>query len=567
MNVRHHGLAWVLTTFFFSSGLVAQLHGGKPPESAFFETLDVTLINVEVFVTDKKGNPISGLHREDFELYQDGRPVAITNFYAVESGRPSPPKQAPEPVLESASPEKAAAAPFAPLPQIPEDQRLYLVVYIDNFNIQPLNRNRIFGQLRQFLNSKLGPEDRVMLVSYDRSVHIRHRFTKDEVAIAQALSELEKLSGHATQADRERRRMRKAIRDAESPGGISERVRQHAASVSNDLRFTLDALRDMISSLAGLPGRKAFLYVSDGLPMTPAQDLFFAVQRKFGDMSVLAYARDYDASRRFQQLSALANTNRVTFYTIDATGLQFYASGQAETGRTSRVDALDSFVDSVATENLQAPIRYIAERTGGTAIFNTNDIGPGLDRVATDFHSYYSLGFPATGDQRYHKIEVKVKQKGYVVRHREGYRAKPAAARMVDGTISSLRYGYQRNPLDITLQLGRATPHEKGTFEVPISVQIPLASVLLVPRETMREARVTVFFTAMDAKGEVSDVRQAVVPINIPNEDIESALEQYYSYKASLLMRAGKHVVAVGVRDELGANSSFVTKSIQVGSG
>ena len=102
---------------------------------------------------------------------------------------------------------------------------------------------------------------------------------------------------------------------------------------------------------------------------------------------------------------------------------------------------------------------------------------------------------------------------------------------------------------------------------VAIDIQIPLGKVVLVRRETMHEGRVKVFFSAMDAAGDIADVQQAVVPIRIPNEDVETALNQYYSYKATLLMRSGAHLVAVGVRDELGATSSFVTQSIRVGSG
>ena len=135
--VRHHRLTWVLTTLLFSSGLMAQEQGSEPPDSTFFETLDVMLINVEVFVTDKKGNPITDLEREDFELYVDRRPIAITNFYAVDAGEPSLPQEAPE----SAMAETVEPAPSVPVPAIPENQRLHLVVYVDNFNIRPLNRN------------------------------------------------------------------------------------------------------------------------------------------------------------------------------------------------------------------------------------------------------------------------------------------------------------------------------------------------------------------------------------------------------------------------------------------
>ena len=50
-----------------------------------FETVDVNVVNVEVVVTDKKGNPIHGLSQGDFELIEDGRPVEIANFYSVDA--------------------------------------------------------------------------------------------------------------------------------------------------------------------------------------------------------------------------------------------------------------------------------------------------------------------------------------------------------------------------------------------------------------------------------------------------------------------------------------------------
>ena len=53
-------------------------------EDSFFETVDVNVVNVEVFVTDKQGNPVTGLTAADFEIFEDKRPVALTNFYEVD---------------------------------------------------------------------------------------------------------------------------------------------------------------------------------------------------------------------------------------------------------------------------------------------------------------------------------------------------------------------------------------------------------------------------------------------------------------------------------------------------
>ena len=171
----------------------------------FVDTVNVQVVNVDVYVTDKKGNRVTGLTRDDFELYEDRRPVKITNFYAVEGGRPL------EGPTVSALPTGATAAP-QPLPyeprlaeDVPADQRLFLVVYVDNFNIHPANRNRVMQDLGYFLSTEVKPGDEVMLVSYDRSLKVRRPFTADPAVVARSLEELERLTGHASSRDDERR--------------------------------------------------------------------------------------------------------------------------------------------------------------------------------------------------------------------------------------------------------------------------------------------------------------------------------------------------------------------------
>ena len=47
----------------------------------------------------------------------------------------------------------------------------------------------------------------------------------------------------------------------------------------------------LTDALAGLPGRKALLYVSDGLPMVPGEDLFHALQHKYQDSATMSRSR------------------------------------------------------------------------------------------------------------------------------------------------------------------------------------------------------------------------------------------------------------------------------------
>jgi VWFA-related protein len=548
-----------------ASGAVAQ-DDGEGPQGAFVDTLDVNVVNIEVFVTDKKGNPVTGLTRDDFSINEDGRPIQVTNFYAVADGQPVS--------EDGAKPDGDAADetrdPRLRLARIPEEQRLHVVVYVDNFNIEPFHRNRVFGQLRQFVRT-LEPGTRVMLVSYDRSLNIRQRFTEDLGLVTAATFDLEKLSGGREQQNRERMDILKAIDRASSEEedkkvnySVLARIRQHSSSVQTDLRFTLDALRDTIESIAGLPGRKAVVYVSDGLPMVPGRDLFYHAQRKFEDLSAILESRQLDASREFQVLANQANSGGVTLYTIDASGLLALTSGNAENARASSVDGGGAFADEMNRDNLQASIEYLADRTGGTSIVNVNDVANLLGRVSNDFKTYYSLGYaPArAGDGRYHKVEVKVADKDLTVRHRDGYRDKPVAQRMKERTASSLRHGYQSNPLEIGVQVGQIGPHESGNLVVPFLIRIPLGKIVLVPREGAYEGRLQVFFTAMDEDGAVAPVQQDVISIQVPEAELEDARSKFYTYEARLLMRPGRHLFGAGVRDEYGASASFISAGV-----
>lgn len=541
-----------------------------PPEGVFIDTVDVSIVNVEVYVTDKNGTRVAGLTRDDFELRLDRKPVAITNFYAVENGK----ARSGEGIELAAEP--AAEPGIDPLtreaPTVPEEQRLHLVVYIDNFNLHPFSRNRAIRFVRTFLRTRLRRDDQVMLVSYDRSLHVRHPFTSDAEIIASALYELEEVSGHAVHRDSDRRDIMETIYDAldddyqmttAGVNSVRSRVEAYAEAIYNDMSFSIDAVREIVESLAGLPGRKAILYVSDGLPMRPGEDAFYAVHNEFQDSSVLMDVQNYDLSRRFQSLTALANANRVTFYTIDAEGLRTYSYLDV----ANRAAGGGAFIDQTHFANIQAPLQMMAKETGGMAILNTNDFTEPLERVADDFSSYYSLGFSSADTVgRYHRIEVEVKdRKGLTVRHREGYRDKPVTVRMADTTLAALHYGYENNPLAVDLELGREIPQEEGLYLVEVVIRIPLGKLSFIEQQDKVHGRIRLFLAAMDSEGGMAPVQDLPVPIAISRGEFDKAREADFRYEVSLQMRRGRQRVAIGVHDEIGAISAFITRGLSVG--
>ncbi|HSN87621.1 MAG TPA: hypothetical protein VL025_12730, partial [Thermoanaerobaculia bacterium] len=69
-------------------------------QPGFGEVVEVNVVNVDVYVTGKDGKPVAGLGKGDFEVFEDGKRVEITNFEAVDraAGTPaagSPPTPAP----------------------------------------------------------------------------------------------------------------------------------------------------------------------------------------------------------------------------------------------------------------------------------------------------------------------------------------------------------------------------------------------------------------------------------------------------------------------------------------
>ncbi len=530
----------------------------EPPEDLFFESIDVNVVNVDVYVTDKQGNRVTDLTRGDFELFEDGKPVKISNFYSVVGGRPQ--EGAP---IESLPPQ-AAPAPLSPI-GIPDDQRLYVVVYFDNLFLRPFSRNKVIDYSRRFLLNELSEEDQVMLVTFERSLHVRRPFTANKQEILEEMEELRKLSAFAPQQQSERREVIRRLDQSRDSFEAAGHVDFYAKSIYNDMLMTINSLKEMVSSLAGLPGRKALLYLSDGLPLTAGEDLFFLIDEKFQDQNTSHLASfNYRAKRQFNELTARANANRVSFYTIEAAGLTSHSSLSAEYGHrdTSIIEA-----DVMHDANREEPLLLMADATGGLSAVNTNNFNGAFDAISKDFSNYYSLGYApshATAG-RYYKIEVRVKRPGVAVRHRAGYRDKSPENRVNEGTLAALIHGTERNSLGVRLQFAAEKPSTKGNYLLPVEVRIPLGRVTLIPQEGSHRGAVRLSLGVIDDEGRISPLHQASVPILVPAADLDRAKTQDFIYEVELLMRRGIQGVAVGVYDDFAGDSAFIRQTVRVG--
>ena len=581
-----------------SPGLSRALAQQAPPEErpdgeVFFDRVEVNVVNVEVFVTDRDGNPVTGLEPKDFELLEDGEPVEITNFLAIQDGALAP-EAGEEPEASGIAGSGTGGGPPR-LTTVPRDQRLHVVIFLDNMNIDARTRNPVLEQLRGFLRESLGPQDRVMLTSFNGALKIEQGLTSLPELLYPKLEEMATAGTGGFEVEANRRFLFQEIQRADiSDSGSATSVAQaearrlhdaiklHAQEVQTRTRQTLNSMEQLTDSLSGLPGRKALLYVSAGLPMRPGEDLMEAWDNKFGGLgsalglsSSTLDALDFDTSSEFREMISRASANGVVIYTIDAVQNRDLGAVSAEVGgfdlaMMNRADggrALTTELSARAQAGFRDAMQYLADGSGGLSFINTKALGKNLSLLANDFKTYYSLGYSPNrkADGKFRSLRVKVHGERYRIRHRSGFRDKTERQEMGERTMSALLLNVAENPLDISIDRGPDHPSGRGRFQVPLLVKVPIGKIVLLPERERHRGAVSVFIAVSDENGGSSKVEERKLPVDIPDSRINDALGQFIGHELTLEMRKGFHRLAVGVRDDIAGVTSTVRFNVRVG--
>ena len=191
----------------------------------------------------------------------------------------------------------------------------------------------------------------------------------------------------------------------------------------------------------------------------------------------------------------------------------------------------------------------MAEQTGGLAILNANDPTPGLEKIADDFETYYSLGYRLipSGQDRMHHIQVKVKgHSEYRLSYRKTFIEKTLPTRIGDRVVSGLTFDLEDNPLGIELATGVPAPADNERWTLPVEVRIPLDKVALIPEGEDLIGYLMVYYAARDDEGKQSDLQRTEHPIRMPASRYETARRQFFTVTASLLLEPGRYRISVG---------------------
>jgi VWFA-related protein len=514
------------------------------------ERVEVSVTNIDVIVTDSKGNRIPDLTKDDFEVFQDGVPQAISNFYAVSGGK----------VLL----EDGKAVPLdspAAVAEIPTQLKTRYIVYVDNQNIQPQNRNRMFKRLKEFLSANVGPQAEAMVVTYNRSLKVKRRFTSEKGDVLAAIEQTEMETGGGTTYAGERRDALTRINESRSEQEAIRTARSQAQSLRNDLQFAVDALKTTMNGLAGVEGRKIFIYVSEGLPSAAGAELFDAIRQKYPGGTSSLESLEFDMNSRYATIAQTANSNGVTIWALDASGLAGEELSSAENRYMENRPS--SFL---MRQNTQAPLLMLAEQTGGLAAVNTNDWKDSLNELSKDFSNFYSIGYRTTraAADRPHSVEVRTKRKGLRVRARKGLLEKSTETRTAEAVVASLFYPRTENPLGVSVTVGDPKPYDQENYLLPVRVAVPVGKLGLVPSGDRYEGQFFVYFVVLDAVGKQSDLQVQRQAVSVPAQDFTGAQKKDFYYDVQLIVVPGGQKLAVALRDGVSNLTSYLQKNVFV---
>jgi len=332
----------------------------QPPQPPVFRG-GTNLVQVDAIVSDQGGQPMADLTAADFELLDDGKPMAIdrVRFLGAEdySGDTTL-----APIRTHEDEEREASR---------DDVRLYAIV-LDDYHVSRMEELRVIDPLVAFVR-QLPPTD-LVAVYYPLDSVTDVVFSRDREPVVRAIRAFTGRLGdytprHPIEEDHRRDHYLR-IRDIELTR------RQISAS----------ALNGLATHLAGITqGRKTIVLVSQGFDQ-PLDEV--------------------------QEICEIANRANVAIYPLDPRGL---------TVRKDRPTTVAQIKERFVAGS--DAMRSLALETGGRPIMQRNDLAAGLDQVRRDASAYYLITYQSLhpDDGRFHRITLRVSRRGATVFARNGY--------------------------------------------------------------------------------------------------------------------------------------------------
>jgi VWFA-related protein len=523
-------------------------------QEKLFESVEVHVVNVDVVVTDRAGHPVSGLTKDDFEIFEDGARQTITNFSEYRSeNRPA----------QSTDEQRPAAEP---------PPRRFLL-FIDNSGIDAAARTPVFDGLRRFVTSRLRGGDEAAVVVFDRSLRLVAPLTSDRVATLAAIDSVAAAPSPSPASNGFVRVQRECLHDYADaiahrvPPNVASDLCMHEAQqqMTVDIvrnRRLADAMRMAVTTIGGLDGRKAMIVAGSGLPLRPGYELFTLAKQTFAGLirgfppiddkrferqteeveDVARHASSYDVALYF------LNTSQA----VESSGVQIGVAAPSTGG-----------ADFLRSGNTQDAYQLLADETGGLAPRQRN-VDAALASIVETLDSYYSIGYkPAkTLGSEHRAIQVKSRNREYTVHARQTFTPKSASAQMGDRVVANIFAPQASAQWPIDVRTG-APKRDGRNYVVPLDISIP-ATLTMLPHDAKLIGGFALYVAVGSDLGAMSSTFREPHGLSIaPNEEAEFRARPI-PYHTTLTLSPGRNFVSVGVLDLISNTAGFARIEVVV---
>ena len=324
----------------------------------------VTLKLIQVYVTDKKGNPARDLKKSDFILYDNGKLQDITDFekhllYVPEAG-----------------PEESKLPPARDMSSV-MNRKFFFLIDCENNDLEGIAKSR--NAALEFIDTKAQPGDEIALISYSfiRGLILHEYLTSNHEKVRVAINKIRPVPGKKRGWD-SLASLGHSVMGMERDI-ISESITSTERRIAS-LRFS-KKIQELAKALRHIPGQKNIILFSRGYGTSI---LFYGTLR--GD-AFRAMAKE------------LASSNSPVFSVNTTTGM--------EKTNVFPDDAMD----------------YLSKLTGGKYYHDVNYYAKIAEDIQNATSNYYVLGYSVESawDGKFHDIKVEVKRAGYKVHAQRGY--------------------------------------------------------------------------------------------------------------------------------------------------
>lgn len=537
------------------------------------------LVQVDAVVLDKNDQPITDLRLEDFEVYDNGRKqnLQFMEFVSVEGPRRA------EGALKSAS--AAAAVPgadaAAPRDLTARDLKRVVAFVVDDVTIPSGDMSNVRKMLTDFVDNRMGAGDLVAIVRTVGGKGLLEQFTADKQILRRAISQLgvRTIPPYLAFGGPDPGRL-SGIPQAAADTGIGDTTAAQTVESSMDFEgpsegtnqvprgvLALSVANEVVNSLREIPGRKSLVLLSGGLPL-------FDLTRSGAIITDLTYT--------FRLLTDNAIRSGVVINTMDVRGLQTAMPSfnvtpaksalgggtlaGSDTNTAGRVDY--ALLNNNPTENLT--LSSLSGTTGGISVQNSNNFGAGLDRVLNRSRAYYRLAYQPSEkfDNKFHKLDIKVRRSGAKVYRAEGYFARADAANAPktkeEAILGAARSPLARRDIEVATNLQyKFTPANVAALDIQTLISARGLKFQRTPDgkyQTTLDVAGFVFDQLGRARGGISQTIKA----DLSEESYRLALAHGIGYTASAQLPPGYYQVRLVVREEGTGNLGTVSRYFEV---